>query len=52
MNIIILLKDMMICPLFCAKCFRDMTSPFADALHSWDFLSGLGAVCRSNCQQV
>jgi len=29
-----------------------MTSPFADASRSPDFLSDLGAVCRSNCQQV
>jgi len=29
-----------------------MTTPFADALRSLDFLPGLGAVCRSNCQQV
>jgi len=29
-----------------------MTSPFADISYSWDFLSGLGALCRSKCQQV
>jgi len=29
-----------------------MTSPFADASHSWDFLPGFGVLCRSNCQQV
>jgi len=31
---------------------QDMTSPIADASRSWEFLSGLGAICRSNCQQV
>jgi len=30
----------------------DMTSQFADASRSQDFLPGLVAVCRSNCQQV
>jgi len=29
-----------------------MTSPFADASHSQDFLPGLGAVGRSNCEQL
>jgi len=32
---------------------KDKNSLFsADASRSWDFLSGFGAVCRSNCQQV
>jgi len=35
-----------------AKSIRDMTSSFADASRSWDFQSDLGAVCRSNWQQV
>jgi len=38
--------------LFYAKCIRDMMSPFADASCFWDFLPGLGAVCRLNYQQV
>jgi len=46
------LKICLISSLFYAKCIRDMTLPFTDASRSWDFLSGLGAVCRSNCQQV
>jgi len=29
-----------------------MTSSFADASRSRDFLSDFAAVCRSNCQQV
>jgi len=34
MNIIVSLKICLICPIFYAKCIRNMTSPFADASHS------------------
>jgi len=49
MSIIVSFKDLFDLSVVLCKRIRDMTSPFADASRSWDFLSGLGAVCRSNC---
>jgi len=43
MNIIVALKICLICPLFHAKCIRDVMLPFADASCSWDLVSGLAA---------
>jgi len=53
MNNIVSFKDLFdLSAVFMQNAFVIMTSPFADASLLWNFLSGLGAVCRSNCPQV
>jgi len=52
MNIIVSFKDLFDLSVVLTQNAFEMTSPFADASCSWDFLSGLDVVCKSNCQQV